>query len=443
MLKLGKLKRCCNKIIPKICILILSIILGLILMVAVYAIPQDSMERHVANSLEVLEGEGSYPSLYGQPDIRMTVDNFGDWRVFLLNTRGISRDNVTDATMLHIAVYEENAGLLKRAMGNARGVRFVSGEIENLCMYLDGEEQYEETAYPRYWHGYLVILKPILLFLTYVQIRWLNVLLMSILLILLLVFITRKGNIKDTFLLLYSILFAMPAVIPFCMQYCTMSYIVLFAMIYIVVRSGTMYSVWLENFFLIVGIITGYMDLLTFPLLGLGMPLVYLLNRTREGSLKDRLVKVGDCCLHWGIGYAVMWASKWVIASVILKENVIIDAIKQIAFRTSRLSEWGDSEISFFQALASNLSCYTNVYFLALILAGIIWLMIYLKTHKNEKFQKEHWIPDLVMAILPFIWVFVLKNHSYGHGSFTYRIFSLTVYAGMSIFLCGRKKGNL
>ena len=41
----------------------------------------------------------------------------------------------------------------------------------------------------------------------------------------------------------------------------------------------------------------------------------------------------------------------------------------------------------------------------------------------------------LLVAVMPFAWYIAFKNHSYSHGSFTFRCLFITVYAGMNALL--------
>ena len=42
-------------------------------------------------------------------------------------------------------------------------------------------------------------------------------------------------------------------------------------------------------------------------------------------------------------------------------------------------------------------------------------------------------VPFLLLSVLPFLWILLLANHSYIHFHFTYRVFSVTIFA----ILCG------
>lgn len=418
-----------------------GVLIGFVLIVAVYALPAQRMYSNAKESIGLLVEEDAYPRLYGGKDIRMNPNNFSDLRVFLLNTRGTARDNVTDAVMLNIAVFISGESPLRQAMINARATYPQNGfTIDELDRYLAGQEDYEAEEYSRYWHGYLVFLKPLLLVMSYRQIRWLNVICMTVLFLFIISLLYRRGKRQDLLLWFYSLLFAVPIVIPLCMQYCTVTYVMLFAMLFAIRHEGNLDSKWLGYFFLVIGMVTSYVDFLTFPLMGMGLPLVYLLNQSMNLNFVKKIKKIILCGVTWAVGYVGMWASKWVIASIVLGENVITEAVHQVVYRSSSNADVGDIVITPFMALASNLSCFTNLFFLILIVLGLIGVLIYRRKRHIEGYSLQNCIPYICICAVPFVWALLYKNHSYGHGSFTYRMFTVTVYGGMSMLLTDRKK---
>lgn len=109
--------------------------------------------------------------------MRVSVDAFleeGDNPFVLPGYKGASLDNTTDAIMLGNAVYQSEFPVYQAAMKAGRA------ELDNehtqlaLKKYLNQDQGLTLTSYERYWHGYLVVLKPLLLVFNYGQIRILN-----------------------------------------------------------------------------------------------------------------------------------------------------------------------------------------------------------------------------------------------------------------------------
>lgn len=130
---------------------------GILLMFLVYALPTEHINIHVRESGISLQLEGNY--WYMLPHSSYTV-----------------LDNYTDAMMLLTAAYDHSGvNLPQRAVEN-RHIVINNATIPESCALLDSAEEmgYSLHIYARYWHGYLVYLKPFLMFLNLDEIRQLN-----------------------------------------------------------------------------------------------------------------------------------------------------------------------------------------------------------------------------------------------------------------------------
>ena len=421
-----------------------AILTGILLLCLVYTLPTDSMQKHVLSDVELLQREGNYSVFWDGTFVRMHPGNI-NVRTFFLNNRGMARDNLTDAIMLGNAVYEgENKSILEKALGVYRYVDESEMPISSLQMVLDKENAGggEEVSYPRYWHGYLVILKPLLCVLTYSQIRILNILLQGVLLILLSIKLSKKTNWRYSVCLLGGVLAVFPFVIPLCMQYSTAVYVMLFSCIiyldhlnYWEKEDRSLY------YFMLVGIVTSYVDFLTYPIITLGGLLVISVLATGE-----QIGYIIKNSVMWCLGYFGMWFGKWMVASIILKENVINDGFEQMVFRTSNATDtMAGKKISALSAVLANFSSMTNIYYIVVFLLLFIFLISVVK--KQREFRLKNIVKQrhfLWVALYPFIWYAVLKNHSYDHSSFTYRALFVTVFALMTMIVrsCEKNGGS-
>lgn len=455
-----------KNILKGIGVLLLASFVGLLALAAVYALPTSEMTAHVKDSMEMIDRENSYPTLFSQNENRMSLLNFTDPSILLVNSRGFARDNITDAMMLMIAVYDEEGNdvspLMRAVLANHPDFPYNAGyTVGELHWYLFDSTPYAVEDYARYWHGYLVVLKPLLLVFSYAQIRWINAVCMTILFVLLLRNFARRGDIKNLALFCYTILFTVPIILPFCMQYCTTTYVCLGAMLLVTGRGRksssldghaltgeakyvplTLEAARTAWFFFAIGVATVYFDFLTFPLMALGLPLTYLLNHSEESDWKRKVGYVFRNGVVWACGYVGMWAMKWVISSVVLGKNMIAEAISQVIYRSSSTPTLGDFTITPILAIASNLSCFTNIYFLLLMVVGLVLAIVLGRKHFGPKLDWAACVPYLCICIVPFVWCACYKNHSYTHGSFTYRMFTMTIYAGMSMLVGCRKKSE-
>lgn len=176
-------------------------------------------------------------------------------------------------------------------------------------------------------------------------------------------------------------------------------------------------------FFLFIGMLTAYMDLLTWPLVTWAVPLMILVQYRM--SVSEKLKRIMIASGAWSVGYIVQWSSKWLAATLILDDNVFADAIESLLFR-SALSEkdavtWGD-------VVMKNLFVFQKAPCLLLGGAGALLTVIFIYRNKG-KIQWCNMIPSLLIAAAPFLWYLVTRNHAYEHYWMTWRNLSISVFA--------------
>ena len=201
------------------------------------------------------------------------------------------------------------------------------------------------------------------------------------------------------------------------------------AMIFLLLKNGKFKNS--ASVFLVIGMCTSFFDLLTTPLVTLGLTLpIYVLLNIKEENKKLYL----DCikiCVAWVVGYGLFWALKWVITDITLGKHILSDAINQALYRAGDVVGAGIFDI--FKLNLNKLGNSIIEYlFILLAIYAIIGVLkeIYLKKHKKQQTEKIQILKVLIfviIAILPFIWYAVLKNHSYVHSFFVYRILIITI----------------
>ena len=126
-----------------------------------------------------------------------------------------------------------------------------------------------------------------------------------------------------------------------------------------------------------------------------------------------------------------MWSGKWVIGSLLTGQNILADAITTAQYRTGTEVAAGEGAAAGFgEILGKNLSALLGPADL-LLFAGLLVVFLWLLISKKYRFAPEQSsFPALVLvALVPFAWYFVLKNHSSVHYWMTYRNLSVTVTA--------------
>lgn len=383
-------------------------LLGYFLLIIAYCIPTKAMTPHLKESSRIFKEEGTYPYLSGQVNSRL--------------------DNYSDALMILTATHNSSESIWKAAINASRYEIKGKNPAEVLVAIDNGEKEFFDVTYARYWHGYLILLKLLLTFFSYNQIRYLIMCAQLSLFICLIVQLTLKNKklIIPTFLMW---MFMSPLATMNSLQYNSVMIILFICMsliLYFVNRWKTNMYLW-GILFLFVGIATSYFDLLTYPLVTLGVPLSLWLAFNPSPYFLKNIKNVMFISGFWLIGYAGMWAGKWILGSIVTGNNIIENAFSAILNRTSSVSTSDQQIISFAkvikrQLLASQHSIFYIV--LLLLICSFIYQII-----KKRRYPLSYVLVYLIIGIYPFIWYFVLKNHSYIHFWFTYRELSITIYA--------------
>ncbi len=391
-------------------VLITGIVLGLVLLLGVFMLPTSPMFENAKESKATFEISGPYPYLIEGYD-------------------GSMLDNFTDALMIANAVNGRDASLVDRAVHIYRAADDVNA-VTALTKYLDTGDYEKEGTYARYWHGYLVTLKPMLMLFDYNQIRVINIVLFALLGLAVCLLIWKRTSLKYSIGFIFAILFTVPIAIPFSLQFSTVMYITLIALICMLLFHDKLNK---NNryiyFFLAVGMATSYMDYLTYPLAALGVPMVMLMLLCNDETLKQKILKVILLSVCFGVGYIGMWGAKWVIGSLLTGSDIIANALSSVASRTGmEASRVG--EITVIDVFVRNFKMIDNLPFIMLAIAAVVIEAVFIAV-KGIPFKKAviQALPFLLIACMPFAWQIVASNHSYEHAWFTFRAYMITAFA--------------
>lgn len=420
-----------KKIINLVLILFLSVLIGWGLLTLVYLLPVEKMEVNMSPSAEVLASEGYTPTSV-TPYLSSRGDNGKrSLRRMLFNSWITLRDNFTDALMLGAASCDSDKPAYQKAL---LIYKYDETPIEALNYVFAGSApaNIPLNSYARYWHGYLIILKPLLMLLNYSEIRLLNILIEFILLLILFREMLKKFNSNFVFLFFASMLFVSPYIIPLCLQYTTVFFPLILGLIVLFKKYEWFYN---NNrfiyYFLIMGIVTSYFDLLTYPLITWGIPLLLLLGMDSSNS-KLSFSKLCSSSASWLLGYAGMWVGKWTIGSIVLGKNIFADGLENLLFRTSHVSPDKVTPINIFYILGEHLYKYANIVYISLILLIFVPLFIRIcREHGKiswKTFLHENWIYILV-GLAPIVWYQIALNHSVH--PYTFRILWITILSGI------------
>lgn len=412
-----------KKTFTSIIIVVISVIAGSLLLFGSYHLPTDRMVNNIKKAVPIYQQEGLYPKWTGKNESSQL-------------------DNWTDALMLLTAIYPNSKSPYKDAMLNPKHDN-ESNPVESLLKELKGVKSNATSIYPRYWHGYLVFLKPLTMAFDISYIRLLNMLMQMLLAAYLIACIgchIGKGFGLSIFL---SYLLLNPVSLAMSFQFSTMFYITSF--ISVLLLNNVDYLSKTGNafyLFLISGILTAFFDLLTYPIVSLAIPLILFLLvfglDNKFSKLFDAIQNIIGSSIFWGIGYGGMYIGKWLMVWQLTGYNAVTDAFSQLVYRMSHhtAAYEGKLLISPIKAISRNFQVILHeptIVILVIILIISLWQLF--KLSKSSKLHNYSILKCALgtVAMYPIVWYIVFCNHSYVHFWFTYRALSVVVFAVGSI----------
>ncbi|NLO84714.1 MAG: hypothetical protein GX096_04690 [Clostridiales bacterium] len=396
-------------------ILVGGIAVGFLLLLAVYALPVDRMEDNVMLSLPTFDGTwGSGEESYEQ---------------LLKGYRSTQLDNSTDSLMLLTAINRSDEPLTKQ-VANVYAYTGSSG-LPYLTLREMGEADFDNsqsTARARYWLGYLVVLKPLLMVMTYMDVRMLNMLGQGGLVLAIILLMQKRGLGRYIVPFAVSLVCLSPIAMPFSMQFSTVFYVFAIAMVLMLWKPKfAEEKIGMSTFFLLIGMMTSFIDFLTYPIASFGMPflLLMLLRKDNDKQAKT-FVQLG---IWWVVGYFGMWAGKWLIAGLFGGEEYFwYNLLSTIDTRSSM--ESASIPLSYMDVLGSVMSVFAKKPYL--LLGGGIAIgcgVSMYRSRGNRKVLKPSYaLLMALVSVLPFLWYLGTSNHTYNHAFFTSRGLIVTVF---------------
>lgn len=360
-------------------------------------LPDKSIKRHIAESAPVIAAEGLYPKAILSVE-QCQMDNFTD-ALIMNQLYSIDRKHPVKSAMRMIRMSEkgrdwDQTGLLLRAVNN---------------------ETLEEQHYARYWHGSTFLFRLLFLLTDYTTIRLILFIISSIFLLALGCTYYPKAGLMKTLALALGFLLTYGYVTLFSMQFFPILILTLIASLIIVKNNKS------SDFgllFFIIGSLACYFDLLTTPLLTLGIPLTVWLSLSKDDDfdLKSNLLRIIRFTLLWGLGFALTFFSKWALATLILGQNIFADAYEMSLYRMEA------EDFTRWDAVTKNFGM-LNLGIIG-ILAAVFLIFSLLKT---IRFNYKKSILFLLIGLAPYVWYSIVSNHSFVHWWFTYRLQAITV----------------
>lgn len=369
--------------------------------------------------------------------IYITFVIFAAFSLFLVSripqswlTKNWKEDRNTDlsANYFHLLSEGDYATLIDDYTDNMKidiAYRLNEQSIFVPSAYVESSGQTYE--YGRYWHGYCIVIRPLLIFFNLNQLRvFYGILLTAAFLLLLCVLVKRK---------LWMAVISLAAAIYFCnfyvtamsLQYFNCVFLALTASI-LIIYDRSFYTKQKYLLFFLIGMLVNYFDFLTFETLTLSLPLFFAEIENDEAIFK-RVWNIVKSFLFWGIGYVIMFLTKCLLYITVNKSEAVELLQYKILQRT--IGNASSEQYSFREALMMTLSGIKGINFInyrtvVFLLTSTFLILILIRVFIKSQWL-EHAIIIFLIGFVPFVRFFVVREHSSSHSYYTYYALFTTV----------------
>ena len=404
-----------------------------VLLLGACALPAQPVLEHVYDSAQTIQQEGLYPEYFGFKLFQM--DNYTDTIMLFEAAAMGEQDPLTammTATAYNVDNFETMAGDL--AVYCERTIPLATGAQKAV--------QLVPFSYARYWHGYLIWLRPLLCVMSITGVRVVQYLVLFALLAVILWQLRRQCGLRAMVWFAVSQLAVTVFWVPHQVQYFTTFCIAYAGCAWVLARPRRAGQ--LSIALVVLGTCTAFCDLLVTPIITLGLPVAVWLcclpQRAASGARQCLPVIGGSLC--WGAGYAMCWGLKWVLATLITGQDIIGDAIHQAGVRTTA-DTWHGMELSWgniFRFVGDTLSQRGLLW--PVVLVVILCIAAFLLCLRNKEALLRA-LPIGLTALMAPVWLALLRTHSIQHGWFTWRSLTVSIFAGLAFlyYSCGIRAG--
>lgn len=363
-----------------------ALVLGILLLVLSALLPNEPVRKHALEST----------SLFAMSDNMLGVRN---------DSRYVRQDHFTDALMAEVAMTIDKDRPYQSVM--LCNFPFSGDPVGDLQQQANGAgADIPIRDYARYWHGYLVWVRPILAYANWSAVRGITLAMLSLVVLLCVaLWANKKGVVYAVgacapILLCY---FPQAGISP---QHASVYFVGLIASIILLSVPRICDDLrWAGGVMLLAGCASSYVDLLSAPMIGLLLPLLtYCMVAKQDKQFYQTIVIL---LVLWFVGYFGFWFMKWVIGSLTTDLNVIKDGFHNASVRSYGCDDdfynWG----TIFDRLGELLR--EPFMWLPLGVAGLIWIC----TIKPKQILPNLYL--LVLALVPVVWMFFMRQHSAIH----------------------------
>ena len=423
-------------------ILIFVILLGIYfaIMTLTSLIPSGMLENNVRESSETLVQEGEKVTF----DLKYKEENIFTFTDALMINTAYSIDNnhpiesfilarknyIPGQTTEFYPDGQYNLGANENYISKENGDLYQTKELYGL---MHGDNIQDSYEYARYWHGYLSILRPLLLLFNYSEIRIVLAIITLISIVALITLLCKKISITSGVIYGIGLLAISIFIVTKSINEILIFIVAFISSIILLLKKNPEKNIGI--FFFVVGSVSNFIDLLTAPLVTLGITAItyFLLVQKNESkvNIKRYILDFLKICISWALGYGITWLSKWVITEIFFGRPIILQAIEQAVFRSNGPQINGMNIFSLSNVFIRNMEYLSSPVAITILIAAVIYIIVMMIINRNKKIDfKENLkkcLPYILIFFLPVIWYMVLKQHSYTHVNFTYRILVISI----------------
>lgn len=280
-----------------------------------------------------------------------------------------------------------------------------------------------------HWHGYQIFLRPLLVVFDYMEIRFINYLLIFALLAAVMLISYKKLNVVFASAVGLGFFKVFGFIMPSSIQFVSPFAVALVAMLVILLRFEREQK---DEFYYIVffltGALTNFFDTLTTPPLSIGLPLLVLIAleiKQQRRSPKKLFFFSFALSVAWTAGYLIANAQKWLMSVLFIGKNDVASGTSAaIGYMFSSDRHFGFIKMYLYQIYNLLEPMKVTLPIIAAII--IVWVVLFVK-YRNKGIQTAYIPTVLFVSLYPYLWYTVFMTHSGMHFWFTYRNQFITV----------------
>ncbi len=372
------------------------------------------------------------------PNLKRSAEFLKDKDPLAMEIEGVlasRRDYTCDPYFLCILYYQDS----KNAAYSIAKAPYYTEEMEvapRMFYHAVTNNPPANTEYLRYWHGGTAIVRVLLLFTDLVGIYRLFGVLFALLYLLLTALLIAFKRLSVWVCLSISFVAGSLWFAAGAIEYIWSALLMLLFSLAVVLLCRYQKEKLFAPLCLIVGMLTAFLDFLTYETVTLTVPAVLFcaLCLKEQAQVKEVGIRSAEGAAVWLLGYVGMWSGKWVYAAVILKENVMPYVTGHIQERLVGEMPLPDNYLAgTFVLIKRELAALFPFGYgkagLVLGLMGLLVLAAFCYVFHKKGADRRVLLLYLLWSLVPILRFLVLRNHTATHIAYTFRALMGTVLA--------------